>query len=721
MTKGGNMIKMGVMRTVVSAVGVVVFLALNLTPAAGADRKILLDELYAMSEQIGWNVHFLERMGDPESKSIPQLESDLQYLGKHREKMNSHWKRIQDIQTLVAWVELIRASPISIPAHTMRLFEVRDERDRRYADIDRREKKARKEARDQGKPFTKLDQKPFFEEYAKVDDWFYPELKKVQEKKLFSVSEKIPSKLGDNQSKIIFRIKQIAIFTARVRRALDEKRGKKPSDVDPRFFLKFRPHSQRFQIETGESVTVAFDIGGGVPPYDVQYAFSELLGKWGSQGNLPKAGVIQFTLQFSRTGTFDGEFTLFDAYGNKKVVRVSFVVSSSKKKKEKSSKPADSSKKPPTPEKDPLTDTFTSDALQLTIPKAGTYSAVFYQANLHEPPKWYRKKGTEWFAYPLPITLTVTADGHVTGKADDKIDRLGRQMVFGGKTFRTTDDIWYARFDLQGQIDLSTGHIELALSDGESGWHYQVTKKKGETFYDGIEYKYSASFKGEPIPGPAAAQFFHAYLQTDGVSIDILARNDLAKMGLPKVQKTADGKLRFPELGFFGAGDVSSGVLPRTTTIGRFEQWSGWGRMKRIVDEKAKWQKNIDEKEGKNTGILWYLKILAVGAPITAPITAPAPSKADEDPALGAFGLWPRKPVQLGVGDETKARAMGVYWDSPIDVADLTKKAEWRAGPGLEMVGPGQFRAKKSGTYVVEATVRDGGKEWSASMTIEVK
>lgn len=165
----------------------------------------------------------------------------------------------------------------------------------------------------------------------------------------------------------------------------------------------------------------------------------------------------------------------------------------------------------------------------------------------------------------------------------------------------------------------------------------------------------------------------------------------------------------------------------------RFHDWLGDPKQRQDIEleddlkDLARWR----EREGKNWQALEaarranlarapFDKVIAIARMMVftgerqsaivgrAEPPKPPPPVADKG-ELAAFGLWPKSPLSVSVGDTFALDAMGVYLDDPFEAVKLNDKVTWEPGAGVTRSPSGDFRAAAPGRYQVKVTIRRKG------------
>jgi hypothetical protein len=366
----------------------------------------------------------------------------------------------------------------------------------------------------------------------------------------------------------------------------------------------------------------------------------------------------------------------------------------------------------------------TGDAEAVTpVPIQGTFAAM----------SWHLSSGLarwgfpdEFRVWPVPLTLTIEADGRMRGSARHEAPDSDRSAKARPEM---RNIVWKTSFDLEGLVDWKSGRTVVSIKNGHDETGYEEDKPKFDDrgqkvgtigrWRDWEKVDYTISLEGWTLPGPQALRWL-APIAKNAAVMQELPKADLETFGMPFLVVAGDGRPIYRDRGFFAMSGLDGtptmdGIVPRRITYSRAIKHIGYdGMNEKETDESNTRQKRADAEAKAGRGG-WYIKILGAGE---APPSGPAEEPKDDD--LLAFGLWPTKPISVKAGETMSARAMGVLGKNVYDAVDLSEKATWKGSEGLILLGGGSFKAAKPGAYTLTATHAGPSGPMTSTITIHV-
>ena len=503
------------------------------------------------------------------------------------------------------------------------------------------------------------------------------------------------------------------------RKGVVEGEQKKDDDERARFDLRVIPYHTEYDAKTGETVQTMFQVFKGARPYTVlSVAPGTVEGP--QEAEVPEPGDVVVPFTFKNPGEFTATIHVRDAQGEDKAVSVTIRITGAPWKPEPLE--GDDKKGGPT-SKTPSGGSPGTSPVKIE----GVFAATIWHCNA-ELPRVDQADDKNWLQVTgVPASLTIDGSGRITSTVRYELSQA--DMHPESRDVPLLNRFWKVSFDLEGTVDWMTGKTTLEVKNGRDECGYEKDEPKTDNsgkkigifghWRDRTQVDYSASLEGWTLPGPDADAWGARLAKVPDLAKN-LKQFDLETIGLPGVDAGADGKVVFRNRGFFGSSDLGvaapGGAAHRRFRVAKQVWHTGYDAMNaKDTDQTASRQGQYAREEKSGVGG-WYVKI--GGAPAVEPDPPPEPKKGD----LLGFGMWPTRPISIGVGGVAKAKAVGVFGDDVYAPVDLTSNATWTASAGLTQVGPGEFRAAAPGTYTITVTHRGtSGGPMSSTITVIVK
>lgn len=501
----------------------------------------------------------------------------------------------------------------------------------------------------------------------------------------------------------------------------DEDRKEREDDDRSRFGLRVVPYHTQYEAKTGETVQTIFQVFKGAVPYTIlAVAPGTVEGPQSSDLAAPGDLVVPFT--FKEAGEYTATVHVHDAQGADKAVSVAIRVTGAPWKPEPVDD-ADKRRGPPPPPP------ATTGGASAPVPQKieGTFQATLWHCNA-ELPRVDESGRKDWLHVTgVPATVTIDSAGHVTSKVRYELPQADMFPDAGPVPLKNR--FWRVSFDLDGTVDWASGKVTLEVTNGHDERGYEKDEPKTDDhgkqvgfighWRDRIAVDYSASLEGWTVPGPDAQGWVERVAKIPDAAKG-LAQMDLETLGLPHVDVRPDGTMTLRDGGFFGAADFGArapGATPhRRFRVAKHLWHSGYDRLNERSEDETAARRASHAADERSGGGSWYMKITGAAPVPTGP--APEPKKGD----LLGFGLWPTRPISMGVGGVARTKAVGVFGDDVNQPVDLTAKSTWTASPGLMQVAPGEFTASAPGTYTITVThPGTSGGPMSSTITVVVK
>jgi hypothetical protein len=662
--------------------------------------------------------------------SDADLEAARTTLLAARETVLKKWRtigRLNLANALAGHSQHFRAAE-----NTMAVWGKEQERRTRLEEIDRRQSEewAKRFGRNpdpkaHGPEMDELNRK-YADERAGVQAWFRGEMEAAKRSATGGNDADAADRVFDamredtrfEMTRIWRSLKNIDQEIAR-RKGVADGEGKPDDGERARYDLRVVPYHTEYEAKTGETVETMFQVFKGAKPYTVlSVAPGTVEGPQSSEVPEPGDVVVPFT--FRNPGEYPATVHVRDAQGADKAVSVTIRVTGAPWKPE----PFDDGTKKTGSDAQPPPEGPTGSVPQRL---EGTFAATIWHCNA-ELPRIDEAGQDNWLHVTgVPANVTIDASGRITATVRYELPQAEMHPDAGQVPHQ--DRFWKVSFDLEGHVDWTTGKTALEIRNGHDERGYEKDEPKTDNngrrigifghWRDRMVADYSASLEGWTLPGPDADAWGARLAKIPELATN-LRKLDLETLGLPGVAVAADGRVAFRDRGFFGASDLGvaapGGAPPRRLRFMKYLIHTGYDGMNaKDVDETAARQARQATQEKAGVGG-WYVKIL--GAADAAPAAPAEPKKGD----LLGFGLWPVKPIAIGVGGVARVKAMGVFGDDVYAPVDLTTRATWTASPGLTEVGPGQYSAAAPGTYTITVThPGTSGAPMSSTITVIVK
>jgi len=638
----------------------------------------------------------------PENLSDGDLQKVHDFAVRSRVKANKKWKHVEEMlrQQKFATVNITGR----VVAQTLTAAGNVRERDARVEEIEERAEAAWEAS---GPPDSRLPwwkwratsaYDPFRREIEEANAWLDRANAKVKAELKGGWSA--IDTLIDNLQNEVLREYQVTVHAVRAteeeieRRRAGRERKKKEEIL--RGQLHLRTNASTEHLKTGETAEIWFWIDRGYPPYNVR-VFEEQTKLLINQ-TYARAQPFMIPFRFLKAGRYLAQIEAYDKEASHRFVKVLFHVTGEEIVPVKTPDPGKPTTKPA--KKPPATQPATQPAKppKAIKPLVGRFNALLHPLSFVTPmagPLTGKRTPA-----PIQMVIEINAAGRITGETTYDVPPTYAPpdlwKYWDSYTGKTT-------FRLEGTTDNRTGKTTLRFFDV---LHRFGGVPKGSTGRREHRIKCEVTLNGWRIPGPK-----------DQALLDAPTAPTKGRWGpycpWPKVATSADGTQAFVHDGFFNAKGVKGDLIAKYKVHSVTTHWED----KSKDDGTANYQRSADQSVDNMN---WYLQVLGPAKPPPPP--AP-PTPTGWGPLLG-YGIWPKSPVTMTVGDKPRQfDARGVFRDKVWEAVKMNPITEWKHEPkgGLKEVSPGRYQALKPGTYYVQGRVQDKGKWFRDVIKVVVK
>jgi hypothetical protein len=646
-----------------------------------------------------------QRGWDARKHDAQQLAEDQFWLQQAYDVLMKKWRAVQEART--AHRKVTQAVAYATGYYTISLLSLESERkDRiqRLVDRENQEFKASLGSKERSEADIAVERadwdrseraQAYDAERHAVEAWFKGELDaeiqraRTGQSPLMDVLDEMTTEAQDEMAVLSQARKTVEREIEKRAKGIQEERPEVPFEVPEaqRHALHFTPVRTEYEGVAGAPIETIFQVWRGRRPY---LLYSRAKGSTELRlryHRVKEAGQVSVLFSFEKPGTYTAIVNATDLDGSDVKASVTIVVKPDPKRGETPDGEKGSGggptgpPNPPAPEGTP------------PVPVVGTFHALLFGGDAGLPRPDEMPAGVK--VTPVPLQVTIDAAGRVKGRADytHPANAFGKPTKDGARNL-----VWKVAFELEGQIDWTTGRTHLEVKAGRAETGLEVDTPGFGLYRQSSKAEYTATLDGWSIPSPAADRWLALR------SADTAAGASLEGTGRPDVTVRPDGKRLFAAGGFFG--DVRGAGVPGVATpwarrVTKAVVRTGYVGKDESDEEQTRMAQMATDMAARMGVTGWYLKLL--GAP---PAVEPQPAKEEPTPAgaLWAFGLWPTRPVQARVGERVQARAMAVFEGDPFEAVDLTSKATWTASPGATVNEKGEVTAAAPGVYRVTAS-----------------
>jgi hypothetical protein len=526
----------------------------------------------------------------------------------------------------------------------------------------------------------------FRQEEEEADKWRIRERERITETMahgrpgVFNAIEALQKRTLKEYKGLINSIPVIREVLKRKREGKQRREAQEAEEERRRAALRFSTPRTRYELKTGETVDVWFNISHGSIPYYFFIHIGET--KFVAEDDVARPGWHAHPFGFEKPGRYGAVACVMDYHGEQRTIDLDFHVTGEPivppddpppddgppDDPEPPSPPDDP---PPKPTAQPTTPPPTKGAILTGRFRARLWGPAYTVPGIPRPLVKVRSDNDH-----TPLIISIDASGQITGRAEYTLPRekLALESTSAAHDCRI-------EFELTGSCDPKTGETTLNLSRGKR--QYAQKQTDGDIFEYRTEYE--TRLRGWRTRGPKDAA-----LAASPLVKTLQGAQD--KPFVPRTLVGPDGDAVFQQDGFIGVRGMAEGGPATTQTITRHEQGSITSRGANLTDRTESARQMVSQSEPPT----WFLEILG-----------PAGDDEIGEPELVAFGVFPRPTVQLAFGKRRQFRAKGVYSNNVFKVKDLTNEATWRETKGLTRATDDAGNLVK-GLYLMESGETQG-------------
>ena len=659
----------------------------------------------------------VQNIGQVPTEKLPELKAAL---GRIRERAFKKWKYIE---RLIQRSKLATVTyKLRLATHTLRCFELKNERDARVAEIHQRENEAylaqfpgddpphsnlgSPNPRDFAEWQKTAAYRRFRQEEQAVEMWLAGEYEKVLKEANSGWSE-AERQIDRLRHEVLGEYRFIVEAVRTVQEEIERREAgrQRQQQIEERIKgLKFRTNADSLiRMKVGEVKEIWFWIEKGAPQYRINVQRPEKKDAF-LLTHAERAGPIMLPFSFREPGRYVRHLQVVDRYAETATVTLTFDLSEDAKPPEPP-EPPPSGKDPPAQAKPPAKQTPsklpTNPPPPTVSPKpitstmlTGRFHARLWDAS--SGPGWLRSSD---YSY-TPLIVSIDPNGAISGKAnyDLPLDHFNP-----GWAQRRTAYSQNLRFTLDGFTDPTSGKTTIKLTEGRRELHH-VQKGNNRRIEQIMEF--NTTLQGWRAPSPRDEDLLaNAYIDGMGRTGQAQKQKDFPNIGAGQ-----DGKPAFVQKGFFNHMGIDPQFEPGTYHVTKnVNYWQNESEAGAIDDLKS-------TGPTKTPVGAWFLEILG-----------PADDDDSSDRELLLLAIWPRSPVRC-TGNTVQLTANAVYSDKVFEAVNVTDRATWRQTPGLRPAKgtKGRFELTQSAydeqgrprSQYVRAGIRKG-IDWTAD-TVKV-
>lgn len=689
-------------------------------PPTGWMSTALEDVLKTKYQPLKNFQNFQSWLGDPNERTVPELESNLKSVIAWRDVEAKNWKALQGARRAG-----VARAPFDPQINAARLMQVARERqvsiDELHAEENRQFRNAYgfnlkegflahtpEEEKIAAQWMSSKAHRNFVEQEAALVKEYEARVQAVL-KDYRNKTDPTEREIDRLEKETLARYQEIVKAEKLIRDALARKQNA-PPPPPPEVVagvggsLRVQCGQSSYEAAVGETINVVVTISGGKPLY--QLSMRKLDGETLLDTSLAEAGQEDVPISFDRPGTHTAYVAVRDESSPANIAQltVSFRITGDEPAPPNPPQPPETKPQPPeTKSQAPPPPQVVQQPYKPWRLAPGTYQALLWPGlNL----AGIYRKSTDNRYFPIPLTVSIDAGGKVSGNATWQMPPGEMAQPNSPPNSQFTNEI---SFSLSGSVDWNTGAAELTLLKGRQ---VRCSIEPRTVAPSGVnrsrhELEFEYVFSGWQVGHPALCEAMHRVLQKSPLPD---AKGDMDRFGVPTFEYV-DGKLRLQGVGWAGMPELAmvgtnTQITPGPGGVAKF-------KLKRSAHEYT-WPDRSDSSD--DTEVLrkswsehqnWYLKILGQAPPPqTPPAAAPQTPRAVDKGELTAFGIWPIDLVTARLGEAFQVEAVGVYLDDPFEAVKLSDRVTWELPPGLTRNADGTFRAAAPGKYTVKATFR---------------